>query len=212
MHAIVAAGGEPLDDVWRDALPTDALVVAADSGLAQIYALGLTPNVVVGDFDSVDLAQLARAEVDGARIERHPVDKDATDLELALQITHELGVTDITVIGAGGGRIDHHLAALALLAAPQWKPAHLTALLGPGRISVVHDRAEIEGRPDSIVTLLAVGGPAVGVTTTGLRWPLRDAQLEPTSTLGVSNQIIESPAQVSVHRGTLFAIQPTGGR
>ena len=212
MHAIVAAGGDLLDEIWHATLPADALIVAADSGLAQVYALGRVPNVVVGDFDSVDPEHLARAEIDGARIERHPTDKDATDLELALDLTRQLGASEVTVIGAGGGRLDHHLAALALLAAPEWAPMHITALVGPTRLTVVHDATAIEGSLDSIVTLLAVGGPAVGVTTSGLRWPLTDAELAPTSTWGVSNEITESPARVALRGGTLFVIQPTGGR
>jgi thiamine pyrophosphokinase len=211
MHAIVAAGGDLLDETWHSALATDALIVAADSGLAQVYALGRVPNVVVGDFDSVDPKHLARAELDGARIERHPIDKDATDLELALEITRQLGASEVTVIGAGGGRLDHHLAALALLAAPELAAMRITALVGSARLTVVHDHVSISGRVGSTVTLLAVGGSATGVSTTGLRWALADATLSPTSTRGVSNEVTDSPATISVRGGTLFVIQPTGG-
>ncbi len=212
MDAIVAAGGDALDPRWRSSLPTHALVVAADSGLAQVDALGRVPNIIVGDFDSVDPEDLARAERDGARIERHPADKDATDLELALETTRREGATDVVVIGAGGGRLDHELAGLALLAAPQWTSMRITALIGSARLTVVHDHALLTGDLASIVTLLAVGGPACGVTTTGLRWALADADLAPTSTLGVSNEIVASPASVSVRAGTVFAIQPSGGQ
>ena len=196
MRAIVAAGGDPLDEIWRDALPDDALVIAADSGLAHVYALGRTPDVVVGDFDSVDPEHLDRATRDGARIDRHPTDKDATD---------------VTVIGNGGGRLDHLMTSLTLLARPAWAAMRITALSGPARITVVHDHAAIEGRVDSLVTLLAIGATATGVTTTGLRWTLTDAELAPTSTHGVSNEITHSPASVSVDTGTLLVIQPTGG-
>ena len=212
MHAIVAAGGDLLDETWHSELPTDALIVAADSGLAQVYGLGRVPNIVVGDFDSVDPEDLARAERDRARIERHPTDKDATDLELALDATRRLGATDVVVIGAGGGRLDHELAGLALLAAPQWTSMRITALIGSARLTVVHDHVSLNGDVSSIVTLLAVGGRAHGVTTSGLRWALSDADLAPTSTLGVSNEIVASPASVSVRTGTVFAIQPSGGQ
>ena len=211
MQAIVAAGGDPLDECWRAHLPADALVVAADSGLGHIYTLDRRPDLVVGDLDSVSRADLARAELDGARIERHPTDKDATDLELALDAVRVRGVTDVTVIGAGGGRLDHELAGLALLAAPQWSAMRISAFLGTARLTVVHDHATLDGPPGSIVTLLAIGGPASGISTEGLRWRLTDAELSPTSTLGVSNEIIESPARVTVRSGVLFAIQPHGG-
>ena len=210
MRAIVAAGGDALDERWRAELPADALIVAADSGLGHVYALGLRPDVVVGDLDSVSTTDLARAERDGARVERHPTDKDATDLELALDTARALGVTEVIVIGAGGGRLDHELAGFALLAAPQWATMRMTAFVGTARLTVVHDHATLDGPLGSIVTLLAVGGPASGVSTKGLRWPLTHAELSPTSTLGVSNEIIESPTRVTVRTGVLFAIQPHG--
>ncbi len=210
MRAIVAAGGDTPDEHWRAALPADALVVAADSGLGHIYALGLRPDLLVGDLDSVSAADLARAEREGTPIERHPTDKDATDLELALEAARERGGTEVTVIGAGGGRLDHELAGFGLLAAPQWASMRITAFVSTARLTVVHDHATLDGPLDSIVTLLAVGGLASGVTTKGLRWPLTDAELSPTSTLGVSNEIIESPARVTVRSGVLFAIQPLG--
>lgn len=210
MHAIVAAGGDALDERWRAVLPVDALVVAADSGLRNVYALGLRPDVVVGDLDSVDPQDLARAEREGTPIQRHPTDKDATDLELALAVALDRGATTVTVVGAGGGRLDHELAGLALLAGPQWAPMRITAFVGAARMTIVHSDATLDGPLGSIVTLLAVGGPATGVGTEGLRWPLQDAELLPSSTLGVSNEIIGSPARVTVRTGVLFVIQPLG--
>ncbi len=210
MHTIVAAGGDPPHEMWHETLGRADHVIAADSGLAHLYALRLQPDVVVGDFDSVDPAHLERATAEGARIERHSPDKDATDLELALAVARDAGTTELTVIGVGGGRIDHHLAGLAVLADPGWSTMRITALVGADRIHVVHDHIALTGPTASIVTLIAVGGPAIGVTTTGLRWALHDARLSSTSTLGVSNEIVDSPATVSLRAGTVFAIQPNG--
>ena len=210
MHTIVAAGGDSPHEMWHETLGRADLVVAADSGLAHLYALRLRADVVVGDFDSVDPAHLERATAEGAHIERHAPDKDATDLELALAVALHAGTTELTVIGVGGGRIDHHLAGLAVLADPRWSTMRITALVGADRIHVVHDHITLTGPTASIVTLIAVGGPANGVTTTGLRWALHDASLSPTSTLGVSNEIVDSPATVSLRDGTVFAIQPNG--
>src|SRR4051794_14608128 len=98
MHAIVAAGGDPLDPWWDPAQLEADVVVAADSGLAHVFALGLTPDVVVGDLDSVTPTDLDRARDLGARIEQYPSDKDATDLELALDLVRGLGATTVTLI------------------------------------------------------------------------------------------------------------------
>jgi thiamine pyrophosphokinase len=88
----------------------------------------------------------------------------------------------------------------------------ITAFAGPARVTVVHDRAALDGAAGSIVTLLAVGGTATGVTTVGLRWTLTDDELLPTSTRGVSNEVTDSPFTVATRTGTLLVIQPTGGR
>ncbi len=208
MQAILAAGGDPPHEMWREQLHDADLVIAADSGLTHLHGLGLRADIVVGDFDSVDPADLERAARAGARIDRHPADKDVTDLALALTEARHAGVTTLTVIGVGGGRIDHHLAGLALLADPAWATMRITALLGAERLHVVHDTITMDDAVGSLVTLLAIGGPARGVTTTGLRWPLDDAELSPTSTLGVSNEIVTSPARVTVRTGTVFVMQP----
>ena len=212
MHAIVAAGGDPPDASWDPAALGADLVVAADSGLAHLFALGLTPDVVVGDLDSVAPADLDRARALGARIEQYPTDKDATDLALALDLVCTLGATTVTVIGAGGGRLDHLVAGLHLLAAPAWSGMRITAHVGPARVTVVHDHVELDGGPDTLVTLLAVGGTASGIATAGLRWTLIDDELHTTSTRGVSNEVTNSPFTVRVRTGTLLVIQPTGGR
>src|SRR4051812_23931915 len=111
MRALVIAGGDapaPIDA----GLAAAPLVIAADSGVGHALALGLTVDLVIGDLDSAAPDDVERAIAAGARVDRHPADKDATDLELALDAARELGATEITVLGAGGGRLDHLLANL----------------------------------------------------------------------------------------------------
>jgi len=208
MEALVFAGGEPLDERWRRALPTDAWIVAADSGLELVDALGRHADLVVGDFDSVTAATLERAIAAGTAVEAHPADKDATDLELALVAAKRAGATRVTVVGAGGGRLDHFLANLLLFVAPDWATFELHALVGDAHLVVVRDGTELRGAIGSIVSLLAPAGPARGITTDGLRWPLTDAELVPGSTLGVSNEMTAPVATVSLRKGVLLAIQP----
>src|SRR3954471_10941958 len=95
--AIVVAGGPGPVDLRRP-LPEGAFVVAADSGLERCATLGLRPDVVVGDFDSVDADALPKAEAAGVRIERHPAAKDATDLALAIDVARRAGATDVVVV------------------------------------------------------------------------------------------------------------------
>ena len=209
MHALVIAGGDapaPID-VELAAAP---LVIAADSGVGHALALGLRVDLVIGDLDSADPADVERAVAAGARVDRHPADKDATDLELALDAARALGATEVTVLGVGGGRLDHLLANLLLVTHAAYAELTIDACVDDTRISVVRTARQLTGAVGSTVTLLPIGGPARGVSTTGLRWTLTDAELTPASTLGVSNEIVESPANILVREGVLLAIQPHG--
>jgi thiamine pyrophosphokinase len=206
--ALVVAGGDPPNPGLGAHLPHGALVIGADSGIEHAHALGLHVDIAVGDFDSVAPDELARAEEAGARVERHPRDKDATDLELALDVARDEGVHRIVVVGGHGGRADHQLANFLLLGDPRFEGVELEAWFGPAHVTVVRSRAQLVGAPGDLVSLIAIGGPARGVTTTGLRFPLHDAPLEPGSTLGVSNELLAPIAEVSLRGGVLLAVQP----
>jgi thiamine pyrophosphokinase len=170
--------------------------------------LGLEVDLVVGDFDSVDPDALAAAEHRGVAVERHPAAKDQTDLELAVIAAQRRGATRVIIVGSSGGRIDHELANTMLLGSRDYAALHLEAISHRGRIVAVHDRIEIAGTLGALVTLLAVGGPARGVTTRGLQYPLQDETLEPGSTRGVSNVLVESVATVEVTAGVVLALIP----
>ena len=205
---VVVTGGDPLDGVDLPALPDDAIVVAADSGVDRAEALGLRVDVAVGDFDSVTHGGLDRAERLGAKVERHPEAKDATDLELALDVARSLGPRRVVVLGGHGGRLDHLLANALLLAQPALVDVDVVAQMGAARVTVVWRRAELHGRAGDLVTLLPLHGPAEGVVTEGLLYPLRDEDLPPGSTRGVSNELVATTAVVTVRAGTLLAVQP----
>jgi thiamine pyrophosphokinase len=207
---VVVSGGEP--PAHLDVVPAGATVVAADRGLEHAQALGLATSVAVGDFDSVSPEALAAAEKAGVAIERHPPEKDATDLELALDRALALGARRILVLAGHGGRIDHELASLLLLASDRYADVEVDALVGGARLHVIREARELAGSPGELVTLLAVGGVANGVRTKGLAYPLHGDTLEPGSTRGVSNAFSEPTAEVSLERGVLLAIRPGEGK
>ena len=202
---VVVGGGPPPRDAL---LPRRATVVAADGGLEQALALGLHIDVAIGDFDSVSSKALVEARAAGARIERHPQAKDATDLELALQVAATLNPKRILVIGGGGGRLDHLLAGVLALASENYAGFELDALLGTAIIHVVRGERRLSGARGEPLTLLPVHGPAVGVITEGLVYPLRGETLEPGSTHGVSNIFSAPDALVRLKHGVLLAIRP----
>lgn len=209
VKAIVVAGG--------DAAPDDAallagadLVIAADSGAAWLAGRGIRPDLVVGDMDSVDPALLERLAADGATIERHPADKDASDAELAVDRAVRGGADEVVIIGAlRGGRLDHELANLLLLADPEWQARRLRIVRGGTTARALHggEALTLDGVEGDLVTLLPVGGEAIGVRTHGLQFPLGGETLRFGRSRGLSNRVRQAPASVSLDGGTLLVIE-----
>ena len=206
--AIVVAGGDP-PPAGR-VLPPHTSVIAADGGLDHVYARGMRIDLVVGDLDSVSESALARARADGVAIDHRPAAKDETDLELALDHARERGATRVLVLGAGGGRLDHALGNLLLLASERYTSIELDAWIGDATVSVVRVRRRFSWRAGDLVSLFAAGGPAFGVTTHGLEYPLRHETLNPGSSRGISNVVVQGPIMVEVLDGVLLAVQTPG--
>jgi thiamine pyrophosphokinase len=214
---VVVARGEANPAAALALVPLQSTVVAADSGVDHALALGLHVDIAVGDFDSVTPAGLAAAEAAGARMERHPAAKDKTDLELALDTARAFGPGRILVLGDDGGRLDHLLAALLLLGAggdsnsllqgPERAP-EVDALLGRVLVHVVPPERTLAGTPGEILSLVPLHGPAEGVVTEGLHYPLHGETLAPGSSRGISNVFAEPQARISLERGVLLAIRP----
>lgn len=203
--ALIIAGGKPVGPSILARLDNPSWIVAADSGLDQATRLGITPDLVVGDMDSVTPETLAKAEAEGVSIDRYPRDKDATDLELAIDAATQRGFTRATIIGGTGGRLSHTLANALLLTRQReisldWVTTHATI-----RALRAGDTAGYSIEEGALVSIVAAGGPAE-CTTTGLRWPLQGTPLTAGSTRGISNEIIDSPATVSVVNGTVLTI------
>jgi thiamine pyrophosphokinase len=202
---VVASGPGP-----AVTLPRARLVVAADGGLDRALELGLDVDVVVGDMDSASAEGLAAVEAAGGRIVVHPVAKDATDLELALDESVAREARRVLVVTSAAGRVDHLLSSLLLLGSARYAGIEVDAVVGDALVHVVRDRRGLSGSAGELVSLVAVGGPAHGVTTTGLEYPLAGETLHPGSTRGVSNVFLADEAEVALASGALLAIRPGG--
>jgi thiamine pyrophosphokinase len=205
---VVVTGGDPVSLTDLAPLHEGGYVIAADSGIERALELGLRVDVAIGDFDSVDPAVLVQVAAAGARVERHPAAKDATDLELALDAALARRPERIVVAGGHGGRLDHFLANALVLAAHAYDGPDLIAQMGPARVTVVRREAVLRGSPGELVTLVPVHGPAAGVETEGLLYPLRGEDLVPGSTRGVSNELTGDRARVRLRSGVLLVVQP----
>lgn len=220
-HALLVADGDvperaALDGAWPGWDEGVDLVVAADGGAARALTLGVEPHVVVGDWDSVPASVLDTLRARGVILEQAAADKDESDTELALVAALDRGVARVTVLGAfGGRRLDHALANLALLAHPRLAGCAVELLDGSARVSLLRApddrgapvRRALDGRPGDLVSLLPLGRDATGVTTEGLRYPLRDEPLAFGPARGLSNVRIDSHAAVTLHDGLLLVVE-----
>ena len=206
MRVIIFAGGDAPPPSIGKAIPLDGLVIAADSGLDHAHRLGIDVHHVIGDMDSVDPELLAGLPP-SVIVDRHPVAKDATDLELAVDVALGSNPDEIVIVGGHGGRNDHLFANGLLLASPRFESTLIRWLAGPDLINIVHDTVTVSGKPNSTVSLIPASDTS-GVTTVGLRWELEDATLLAGTTRGVSNELVSEQATITLRAGTLFVVQP----
>jgi thiamine pyrophosphokinase len=212
--AIVFAGSRSVAPGLLDRLPDDADVIAADSGLHVASTLGLHVDHLVGDLDSTETSAVDAAVASGTTVDRHPAEKDATDLELAFDSALARGAQRLVLVDGGGDRLDHLLGNLLLLASAMLSGVAVEAFCGTARIAVARGGdppTAIAGPPGSFVSLLPIGGPARGIVTEGLRYPLNREELAPGTTRGVSNELVGHAASVRLTGGTLLVVQPFGG-
>ena len=216
MRAVIFANG-PLSypDRARALILPDDWVIAADGGARHCLKLGLKPAVIVGDVDSLHESELGTLRSQGSKLVRYPHNKDQTDLELALRHVLASGASEILIFGGVGDRWDQTLANLLLPVLPDMPKTRIWLVDGPFRATVIRSGGslQLDGQPGDIVSLVPLGGTALGVTTTGLEYPLTDEPLAFGSTLGISNSMLGNSASVELEIGVLavFITRSTEG-
>ena len=207
-HTLIFIGGDPPHPNVRQHLPTDAYVIAADSGYAHAIAMGFVPNELVGDMDSISAVDLTDAHDSNVLITEYPTDKDLTDTEIAIASALARQSTHITVVSGGGDRFDHVLGMVHSLASCAGT-VDTTLFIGTARVSYVSYTKEFQlnTQPGDIVSLIPLGGDNT-VTTTGLQWELTNDTLQSFASRGVSNIATSESVSISVTDGLLAVIQP----
>lgn len=218
LHAILVGDGDvparaALDAAWPAWDAEARLVVAADGGATRSLAIGLAPDLVVGDADSLGPAGLAAVREAGIPVELAAEAKDESDLELAVLAAVARGASRLTLLGAlGGPRFDHALANAWLLAHPALTGRAAVLLDGVTRVRLLDAAAApatalLAGAPGDLVSLFAFGAEAAGVTTAGLAYPLRDEPLRLGPARGLSNVRSGPAARVDLRAGRLLIVE-----
>ena len=204
---IILANGE-LPDIEKARLliqPADH-IICADGGTRHALALGLQPDLIIGDMDSANKEALQQFRETGVSLELFPQDKNETDLELAIGRAIELNPHEIIIVGALGGRLDQTLANIALLNNLQLSTFSMKLDDGVEEVLLCRDQVKIHGRSGDIVSLIPWQGQVSQVETTHLKWPLHKETLYPEKTRGVSNEMLGDTASISIASGLLLVV------
>jgi thiamine pyrophosphokinase len=207
---IFANGLVPNLEAARALIKPDDTLNSADGGTRHALALGLLPSAVIGDLDSLNPEDRQVLEQQGVKIHPYSRDKNETDLELALHYALGVGYREILILGGLGGRLDQTIANLSLLTNPEF--ATLDVRIDDGMVEAFMARSlsAFSGKPADIVSLIPWGGVVSGLSTEGLRWPLRNDTLFPDKTRGISNEMLGESASISLKSGLLLVIHSRG--
>lgn len=184
----------------------DDFLMAVDGGLRHMTQYKLTPSLIIGDLDSADPAEVERLQAQGVEVRQFPVDKDETDLELALSAALEFQPNLIWVVAALGDRIDQTLGNIFLLTNPEFKNTDLRLVDGAREVFLIRGSGSIQGVPGQRVSLLPLNGPAHGIRTEGLAYPLQGETLYPERTRGISNRLTAPIAHINLTAGRLLCV------
>lgn len=183
------------------------IIVGVDSGLNKLHEAGITPDVMIGDFDSVENESLNTYENKGVQKLSFPSQKDVTDTEIALEYVINQGAKDVILVGATGSRIDHMMSNIFLLS--RFIKRANVAIVDP------HNMARIYEGPDTIkvskseydfISLQPITDTVEGVTTVNMKYPLNNATLYRDTSRGISNELICDKGEISFSKGLLLFV------
>ena len=203
--AVLFVNGEAGDLTSLPLEPNDYLI-AVDNGWRHLSALGLLPQLLIGDLDSLPASAQQAASEHAIETLRYPVEKDQTDLELALNVAVQRGFMRIMLACALGGRLDHTLGSLSLLARPDLAQKEVWMEDGLCEVRLTRGELSIATEPGDLVSLIPWQGDALGIHTEGLYYPLHNETLHIAATRGISNLALGASASLSVRSGTVLVI------
>lgn len=206
---VVFANGELRQpELLKAQLRAGDRIFCADGGTRHALALGLTPEAIIGDLDSVALEVIERLQARGVRLEQHPPRKDETDLELALNAALAEQPEEIMLVTALGGRLDQMLANVLLLTRSEYASVRLTLADGATRALLIRpdQRVTVMGRPGDTLSLVPLTPEVTGVEFSGVEWPLRQATLTLGSSRSISNRLQGNQASLRIEAGLVLLV------
>ena len=205
--AVVFLNGDLADlSRVRRHIDKKTLLVGCDGGTAHILSLGLTPHVVIGDFDSISPKVVRALKHKKVEYFRYPTDKLFTDSELGVTLAMKRGCKEIILAGVRGTATDHFVGNLFMLAKKKFASLDIKIIEGQEEIMLVRTRIRIKGSKGDDLSLIAIGQDAEGVSTKGLFYPLKNATLKSGTAQGIRNKLTGKYAEITVRKGPLLVI------
>ena len=202
MRAIVIAGGEIREPAfYKPIIQPEDYVICADSGYVNAKKIGVTPDLVIGDFDS-----FGREGVPcGIPVKTLPVEKDRTDLHECIVHAISHGAKEILLFGARGTRLDHSLAAISLLYFGLEQGVTLRLIDEHNELMLFTNHIEIPKRKGYKLSLLPLT-PVSGIYTKGLYYPIENGSMDWGNPYGVSNEFTDDVAHIIIKSGVMMII------
>ena len=208
---LIITGGHIELDLIRELMEQEnvTMIIAADHGLFAVDQLGITPDYIVGDFDSVPEELLAKYRDSKTPTLTFPREKDKTDTQIAIEhaLTHK--ATSIIIVGATGSRLDHTMANVHLLLLPMERNVDACIIDRNNKIYLKRESFVIEKQRQhgDYVSLLPFSEVVDGLSLMGFQYPLNRIRLTAGSSLGISNEIIMDIGRVEFTKGILLVIE-----
>lgn len=206
----VVAGGEVRDPAFFRSKLSDLKplkIICADSGAGHLHSIGVLPDVIIGDMDSLSPDIQSIFEEKGIRFIKYPEVKDETDTQLALEYAFNLAPDEIYIFGAFGSRIDHVMANMSLLVMGAKKGMQVKLIDECCEAFVVSRECVIEGEIGQTVSLLPFSDAVTGITIDGFEYPLNNGVMEIGRPYGISNRLMATKGVISVKTGHLLVIR-----
>lgn len=203
---IITGGKAEKESIIKEAASLADYIICADGGAKSAFKLGVKPDIIIGDFDSISSRLIKKALFQGITIQKHSPCKDKSDLELAVDYALSLKPLEITIVGALGRRPDHTLFNIFLLKKAFCKEVPARILSSEWEIFLISKKAVIRGKKNFILSLIPLEGDCHGICLKGVKYTLRNESLASGNTRGLSNIILSEKAEIKLRSGILIAM------
>lgn len=185
-------------------------LIAVDGGANHLYKMGLVPDYIIGDMDSIEEEAFNHYNSEGCVFEKFPTRKSETDAELGVILAEKMEFMCLDIYASLGGRIDHEIANVLLLYYIQKKGIFPRIISDSEEIHLLeNDELALEGKAGDIVSIIPIKGDAKGVTLRNLEYPLEEFDMEYSIPRGVSNVMLEDICYIDVRDGSILVIKHT---